>query len=430
MTGYPYSGKGTRPIRLRGIIMRILIDVTRPHSSGIGRYSWDLLERLSASDQENSYYALTGPDQTARAKRLAKDFLIVENLPVSLSEIRDLSGRVDELADVFVATNFSTQLLLKIPTVRVVHDVIAATREKWQPTLQDLIVRHGSCRVTTMANELVPLAMGYCEKFDGPWRSAGLNVKEPIVGNIFQYLFAYYIHSAAAIITVSDAVKFNLFYYYPKLRQPMEVIHPAVPKYLDFDNIVCEPMVDREMRLLYVANIEPRKNHGLLFETIQSLRDQFGMKVKLTLVGRKHYDSHFDSFKRELNQACRTNDITFKSQLSHRALAGYYKTSDIFVFPSLAEGFGIPLLESMYLGLPIVALRTPTAEEVCRDAAIYVDEPIAVAFAQRIIELAESDSLRQKLIQRQEARVRFFDDGTVAQRFQMLLKRITPQGSH
>jgi glycosyltransferase involved in cell wall biosynthesis len=403
---------------------RIMIDVTRPASSGIGRYSWNLLEHLSRNDRNYTYAALTSQEQADRAKQLVNEVLIIDRPTHSLQEIKKLSEKVDRLADVFVATHFSTQLLLQIPIIQVVHDIIYVKHVEWQPTLEDLYTRHGQQRIDTMLNHIVPIAKEYCNTYDGPWRHIKPNIKEPSVGNIFKYIFSYYILSANAIITPSSTVMRELQYYYPGLSTAITTIYPPVPEYLGNRRRSVKRFAGEILRLLYVANIETRKNHTLLFDALEQLNERFNGKVHLSLIGRRHYDSHFSFFRTALDHISKEHNVTLKSDISDEDLASCYRTSDIFVFPSLEEGFGIPLLEAMYVNLPIVALRTPVVEEVCQDAALFIDHPSAPLLAQKIIQLGDSESLRRTLTEKQKASLERFDSHQILERFLELLKMI------
>jgi glycosyltransferase involved in cell wall biosynthesis len=89
-------------------------------------------------------------------------------------------------------------------------------------------------------------------------------------------------------------------------------------------------------------------------------------------------------------------------------LKNIYRVASAFVFPSLWEGFGIPLLEAMASRLPIVTSRTSALPEIAQDAAVYADPHDPEDIATKIIHVLKDHSLRDKLVSAGEKRVKFF----------------------
>lgn len=407
--------------------MRIAIDVTRHPSSGIGRYSWDLLENWTRSNQCDKFVALATRELAGRAREFAEEVIIVDDSTQEFDDIVSISHELDRKSDLLIATNFSTILLPRIPTIQVVYDLIYPLHTEWQPTLDDLRVRHGDNRIRTILSELLPIAKEFCTHFDGPWRQSGENLRDPSVGEIFKFVYSYYIHRACAFITMSKTIGDQLALYYPEAAGRVEVVYPAVQKYRREDRRILQFSTE-SVRLLYVANIEPRKNHTQLLDSLPVLQDTFRLKPELTLIGRAHYGSHLPSFKNRYSAASERFDLTLNFVKDSVALGNFYHCAEIFVFPSMAEGFGLPLIEAMYFNLPTVALRTSTTEEVCEKSVLYVDTLAPAELAEKISELKSSATLRAELTRAQLENIKRFDGTQISRRVSELAREVqTPR---
>ena len=391
--------------------MRVVIDVTRSASSGIGRYSWDLLRHMCSSDTKNTYVALSTPEGYAHASSLVENVIVDDGLSTDLEQIHDFSRRVRESGDVFVATNFSTQVFPLLPIVRVIHDVIYATNPQWQPTVGDLLTRHGETRINTLLRDMVPFAREGAEPFPGAWRDVPQNERSPVVGDLFKYLYSFHIHAANKIICISHTTFEEVDRFYPAASKDRVVIYPNPPDLPapipanGRDNLGSS----RTTRLLYVANFEPRKNHVLLLRALAHLRREFGVQPVVTLLGREHYPSHFEEIRPELGRAEQEFNIHRVFETNREKVFDAYDACDVFVFPSIAEGFGIPLLEAMSRFVPTVATRTACTKEVCGDSVLYADADDA-EFARKIASLHASSELRKELIARQKVQFARFTD--------------------
>jgi glycosyltransferase involved in cell wall biosynthesis len=136
--------------------------------------------------------------------------------------------------------------------------------------------------------------------------------------------------------------------------------------------------------ILGVGTFEPRKNLATLVEAWQSLRDELG----LVLVGGAGWGERPD-----LDDPA----IVRPGYVSDDLLARYYRDASVFVYPSRFEGFGIPVIEAMACGAPVVASAHPSLDEACGDAAVRADpdDPDSIARAVREA-LARSVELRER----------------------------------
>lgn len=156
--------------------------------------------------------------------------------------------------------------------------------------------------------------------------------------------------------------------------------------------------------ILFVGTLQPRKNLVRLIRAFAIVKKQ-GFAHKLVIAGRKG-DIYADIFAEaeKLNR----EDVIFRGHVPNRALAGLYKNSSAFVFPSLYEGFGFPPLEAMACGVPAVVSRTSALPEICGNAAYYVDPYSVEDIARGITRVLSDNNLRGELMAKGRARVKLF----------------------
>jgi glycosyltransferase involved in cell wall biosynthesis len=158
--------------------------------------------------------------------------------------------------------------------------------------------------------------------------------------------------------------------------------------------------------LLYVARIEhPGKNHVGLLEAYARLRAT-GLRHKLVLAGSPWSGADVvEATARELGIA---DDVVFTGFVPNEALGDLYAAADVFVFPSLFEGFGIPLLEAMMAGVPVCASDRASIPEVVGDAGLLFDPDDSSSIETCIRRLLEDPQLRQRMIRAGRQRARAF----------------------
>ena len=157
--------------------------------------------------------------------------------------------------------------------------------------------------------------------------------------------------------------------------------------------------------LLFVGAHEPRKNLPNLIKTLKIVHDRH-RKIPLVLVGRKGLDS--DNIRRTIQKLNLGTWVKTVGYVDEKELKNVYRLASVFVFPSLWEGFGIPLLEAMASRLPIVASRSSALPEIAEDAAVYVAPGDPEDMADQIIRVLEDEDLQKNLVSAGEKRVRDF----------------------
>lgn len=149
--------------------------------------------------------------------------------------------------------------------------------------------------------------------------------------------------------------------------------------------------------ILYVSRVEyPGKNHVNLMKAYEHLCRHHSLEANLHLVGgdwngaeevhRYHADSEFK------------DRIYFLGHLSEEELEAEYWHASVFIYPSLYEGFGLPLLEAMSRGIPVISSNRGSLPEVGGDAVIYVNPEDVVEISDKLATLLKSDDLKEKYI--------------------------------
>jgi glycosyltransferase involved in cell wall biosynthesis len=149
--------------------------------------------------------------------------------------------------------------------------------------------------------------------------------------------------------------------------------------------------------LLYVSRLEhPGKNHVRLLEAFAQLRRERQLPHRLILAGGRWGGAEpIDAKVAELGLA---DAVIFTGFVPDALLPTLYAASDVFVFPSLFEGFGIPVLEAMASGTPVCASNTSSIPEVVGDAGLLFDPADPAAIARAIGQLLDEPALREQLI--------------------------------
>lgn len=144
--------------------------------------------------------------------------------------------------------------------------------------------------------------------------------------------------------------------------------------------------------LLTVGRLEPRKNHRRLLEAYARLPQP---RPKLAIVGQRDFRyAEILAFKDKLGLG---DDVLFLEHVSDAALPALYRHARVFAYPTLAEGFGMPVIEAMASGVPVMTSQTTALPEVAGDAALLIDPYSVPAIAGCLERLLGNESLAERL---------------------------------
>ena len=160
----------------------------------------------------------------------------------------------------------------------------------------------------------------------------------------------------------------------------------------------CSPAIGESVNILYVSNIEPYKHHVTVVKAVHRIRRASLLDLRLTLIGE---GTHAGT-TRQLRSCIRKLDplgrfVTMLPGIPRPSLRVYLSSSDIFVFASSCESFGITLLEAMAAGLPIACSSRSSLPEIAADSALYFDPEDFLSLSIVLEALLSSESLRSSL---------------------------------
>lgn len=150
--------------------------------------------------------------------------------------------------------------------------------------------------------------------------------------------------------------------------------------------------------ILAVGNLQPRKNLERLINAYARLRQHNRIENKLVLVGKKHWKGH--RIEQLIEDHGLQNDIIRTGYVTHEDLVALYNLADLFAFPTLYEGFGLPVLEAMKCETPVVSSNVASIPEVAGDAAILVDPMSEDEIASAIEKVLSSKQLQKSMIEK------------------------------
>ena len=159
-----------------------------------------------------------------------------------------------------------------------------------------------------------------------------------------------------------------------------------------------------EKFILFVGTREPRKNLDRLVQAYAQLAESIQREFNLLLVGSRGWGDSDSRARQKLG-----NRIMVLDYVETYKLAQIYNLASVFVYPSFYEGFGLPLLEAMACGCPVVASRAASLPEVGGDAACYVDPKDIQGIAEGMDRVLQDEELRRSLIQKGMERAKLFN---------------------
>lgn len=353
--------------------MRIVIDGRWIKQTGIGRYLQKTLSKLLELDKKNTYLLLVRSCDLPYIKLQAKNLeLIKADYPwYSLAEQSKLLKLINSLKpDLVHFTNFNMPLMYGGKFVVTIHDLTLLNfkninKQKILPSLyyaKDLAMKKVLKKAVSDS-----FAIFTPTKF----------VKKQIISK-------YKIESSKVIVT-------------PEATEPKK----RIIKKTDLNSLgITKPFI------LYVGNAYPHKNLERLVLAYGKLITDYLLDYQLVIVGKK--DSFRDQVERDVNKAGLNDKVIFTGFVSDDTLHYLYKSAEIYVFPSLSEGFGLPGLEAMSYDLPVVSSNETCLPEVLGDGALYFDPRNINDMARKMAKLISDDELKLTLIKLGRNRIKNF----------------------
>lgn len=174
--------------------------------------------------------------------------------------------------------------------------------------------------------------------------------------------------------------------------------------------------------LYHVGNIEPRKNLVRLVKAFMIMRERSGHKVKLAISGQKGWLTR--RLFKALGEIDIHRDVVFTGYVSHQDLPLLMCAAHAFVFPSLYEGFGLPVLEAMSCGTPVVTSDISSLPEIVGDKAVLVDPNSSESVAQGLQRILEDSQLHSRLAAEGFERAKLFSWNKAARETLDIYRRV------
>jgi len=224
------------------------------------------------------------------------------------------------------------------------------------------------------------------------------------------------IRNADALIADSEHTKQDILKLLHINERKIHVVYPSGHEHFSpqHDRRWIQRVKDRfgikENYFLFVGTVEPRKNLRRVIRSFANFLRQKSRSIhyQLVVVGLKTF-AHgqvVESLKKEVNMD--SSDIVFTDYTCHEDLNVLYSGAQALVFPSLYEGFGIPILEAMASGVPVFTSNVSSLPEVGGDAVLYVNPYNQDEITDGLIQLAENEKLRNQLIKKGYQRMKRF----------------------
>ncbi len=375
--------------------MRITIDYTAAirQEAGIGVYVRNLVSSLLAQDASNAYTLLTSGRATARhpfpdAQNVRGRNLL---LPDRYLNVLWYRWRVPLPAtlfsgptDIYYGPDFVLPPLSnKVRKVVTVHDLS--------------FLEHPECAVPSLAaylRKVVPEAVAHAD----------------------------------VVTTVSSEVSRTLIEYFATPREKLTVVPNGVNSYF---RRITDPLILNATRhkyglqqpfVLAVGTLEPRKNHAGLIKAFAQVYKRKEGPAQLVIAGGKGW--LYDETERLVEDLKLQEHVRFLGRVTDLELITLYSMADVFAFPSLFEGFGIPPLEAMACGAPVITSNTSALPEIVGDAALLVNPHDSDDIAQAIIRVLNDDTLRDDLRTRGYRRAKQYTWKAAAQKMLHIYKQL------
>lgn len=214
----------------------------------------------------------------------------------------------------------------------------------------------------------------------------------------------YSIERSDIITTVSECSKWDIV---KELKVPPEYVKVISPG-VDYKNYsrVCSSEEKRLVKekyklpegyVLYMGTLEPRKNILGLVEAFARLKNEEGLEgIKLVLAGKKGW--LYESIFKRINELNLEDEVIFTGYVDEKDKVVIYQLARCFVFPSLYEGFGIPILEAMAASVPVITANVSSLPEVAGEAALLTSPLDNVKMAECIFKVLTDEILSENLI--------------------------------
>lgn len=339
--------------------------------TGVQRAAYNLIKALVRVDHVNEYYLFTSADQ---ANNQDWNF---PNVKIIASDIREGENFRNHLWEQFV-----------LPRLAAKHKI-------------DILHSPANLAPLLYRGKSIVHIHDLCFVVNPQWFSFSFRT-------LYNFIIPRLARRAAKVITNSNNSRNDLLQFCNLPADRVSQVYWAVDDLFTSPDRTDTPPTDLSLDnyILYVGSLEPRKNIGTLLEAYELMRSRNpSLTPKLVLIGGE--SPLFAEVRLKVKKF--KDDILFKGFVNDEMLRAFYRRASLFVYPSLYEGFGLPPLEAMASGVPVVTTLTSSLPEVVGDAAMMVSPYNVEQLAETMATVLTNPELRRDMIAKGKEQVRKFN---------------------
>lgn len=330
----------------------LITDCVREKPTGIGNYAKNFIENLLKIEKKNEYFFVDYEKNDFNRKRLVVIKNIFHNFP----------GRT------YLWTNI-LPLTIKEKKIDFIFNLSGNThlftyRQKEFFWVYDL------------SSVIFPLYHTW-------WRSL-----------INKLLFRRNLNKANKIVAISKNTKKDLIHYFKIPEDKILIIYPTLPEKAKIET---QPKVPIKIPyILYFGTLEPRKNIASIVMALYKLKIRNKFSYSLVIAGKEGWS--YDEIYKLVDRLGLKNEVIFTGYVTEEEKRYLFMHAKLFVYPSYYEGFGIPTIEAMSYGCPVITSYVSSLPEACGNAAYYVSPYSIEDITKGIKKVLTDDEMRKKMI--------------------------------
>jgi len=248
--------------------------------------------------------------------------------------------------------------------------------------------------------------------------------RDKIKRRIFIYYLQRALKKAKKVIAISNTVANELQQYCQVSNKKIEVIYEFIDDKFTECKLPNKRIIENPY-ILFTGNRKKHKNLATLIKAFAKVKD----KIPHVLVVAGAKDKKIDEVDNLVQKLNIENRVIQLIKPDDETIINLYFFADLFVFPSLFEGFGLPPLEAVNLGCPVILSDIPIFKEIFGDAGLYFDPYDENDLAQTILKVILNDSLRFNLLEKQKQRAKIFDKDKIIAQYIDLFKKLMKEKS-
>lgn len=218
---------------------------------------------------------------------------------------------------------------------------------------------------------------------------------------LFEETMPQILEKSDGVITVSNFSKNDIINTFNYPKDKIFVTPLASEKiYMPLDKLYSKKIIKinygiDDPFILYIGGLSPRKNITRLIEAFELLKRKYKKNIKLVIAGKK--GTNYEAYRKKVQSFSLEDHIIFPGFIKMEHMPYIYNASELFVYPSLYEGFGLPPIEAMACGVPVISSNITSMPEILKNAAILINPRDSYALSEKIYEVLTNKSFSKEL---------------------------------